>query len=49
MKDWVSDICHRTDDMPIKPRSSSDPNAKAKASIMPMPTAKNNAVDTEEN
>lgn len=42
-------ICHHTDDMPIQPRSSSEPNAKAKASIMPMPTAKTNAVDTEEN
>lgn len=34
--------------MPIKLRSGPDPKDKAKASMMPMPTAKSNAVETEE-
>lgn len=37
-----------TDDTPIRLRNSPDPKDKAKASKIPMPTAKSKAVDTEE-
>lgn len=36
-----------TDDIPIKSRNFPDPKYKAKASIIPIPTAKSKAVDTE--
>lgn len=37
-----------TDDIPIKSRNFPAPKYKAKASIMPIPSANNKAVDTED-